>query len=98
MFVPPAELAIEIVALIAFTALVDASRSLRLHLAIDHLGHALVGSRPVVISAAEHRVADAVQLVLAEGIVAQPVEETGRVVGRGAVVGGRDDYHGPFFG
>src|SRR5438270_7118399 len=51
MFVPPAELAVEVVACVGFTTLVDTPRPVRLHLSVDHLGHALVGRCPVMVTA-----------------------------------------------
>ena len=95
MVVPAAEFTVEVVASIALAALVDAPGPVRLHLGVDHLGHPLVGRRPVAIAAAEDGVANAIEGIRTKGIVAQPIEEAGCVVRRGAVVGGRDDHHGP---
>ena len=58
IFVPPAELAVEVVAL---AALVDAPGSVRLQLRVDHLRHPLIGSRPVAISASEYGVVHALK-------------------------------------
>jgi hypothetical protein len=98
VFVPSAELTVEVVARVTFAALVDASRPVRLHGGVDHLGHALVGRRPIVVAAAKDGVSNVLQRILTEGVVDEPVEKAGRVVRGGAVVGGSCYDHSPFLG